>query len=73
MVWWAKWRTEVLINKHIIGWNSPKEGIEMEWTVKLNGKPVFKNESLKACTAYINKNIENNADNRVSISRIKQS
>jgi hypothetical protein len=42
----------------------------MEWTVKLNGKPVFKSESLKECTTYVNKNIERSDDNRVSISRI---
>ena len=72
MVWWAKWRTEVLINKHIIGVFNPKEGIEMEWTVKLNGEPVFKSESLKECTAYINKNITKSEDNRISISRIRQ-
>jgi len=43
---------------------------EMEWTVKLNGKEVFKSESLKECTGYVNANIKRSDDNRVSISRI---
>ena len=43
---------------------------EMEWTVKLNGNPVFKSESLKECTAYVNKNIKRTKQTRVSISRI---
>jgi hypothetical protein len=42
----------------------------MKWTVKLNGKPVFESDSLKACTTYVNMNIERSDDNRVSISRI---
>lgn len=42
----------------------------MEWKVKLNGKVVFKSESLKECSAYVNKNIKRTDDTRVAISRI---
>lgn len=42
----------------------------MEWTVKLNGKPVFKSKSLKECSRYVNQNIKRTDDTRVSISRI---